>query len=277
MATYAIGDVQGCFETLQVMVRRIAFDPKRDQIYLLGDLVNRGPGSEQVLRWAMEHESVVHAVLGNHELHLFSRALGVTRTKHWDTLDGILSAPDADALVGWLRAQPLARRAGRYLFVHAGLLPQWSAEDALRLAREAEAVLQGPDAPELLARLRDRPGLAWSEALTGMDRLRAIVQAFTRLRTCWADGRPDDEYDGSPEDAPAGQRAWFDFPAPWRRECTVLFGHWSALGVRITPQAIGLDTGVAWGGALSALRLEDRALFSEPVVEVFQVPLRAEG
>jgi bis(5'-nucleosyl)-tetraphosphatase (symmetrical) len=267
MATYAIGDVQGCDATLAALLGRIAFDPRRDRAILVGDAVNRGPGSLAVLRWAMASGDAVEVLLGNHEMHAIARHLGVARAKSRDTLDDLLAQPDADEIVSWLRARPLAVRAGRWLVVHAGVLPVWSVADTLRLAQEVEGELVGPRAPELLASLVERPGLAWSEDLAGAERLRAIAQALTQLRTCDPEGRPALDFKGRPEDAPPGHRPWFECPGPWASEVTVAFGHWARLGLHVAPHAVCLDTGAAWGGELTALRLEDGGIVHQPVVD----------
>jgi bis(5'-nucleosyl)-tetraphosphatase (symmetrical) len=267
MATYAIGDVQGCFDTLQALLERVGFDPVRDRAILVGDLVNRGPGSQAALRWAVAHEDRVELILGNHELHLIARHLDVAQRKQRDTIDDILGAGDADEVVAWLRRRRLALALDGWLFVHAGLLPEWSFADALGLAREVEDALRGDEAAALLAAARSHNGIAWSGSLSGVARLVAVVQALTQLRTIAADGRPCLEFKGSPQEAPHGCEPWFDVPAPWMDEGTVVFGHWAKLGLKITEHAIGLDTGAAWGGALTALRLEDRELFTQPAVE----------
>lgn len=270
MATYAIGDVQGCFETLQALLRRIEFDPSRDRLISVGDLVNRGPGSAAALRWAMSHEGAVSLVLGNHELHLIGRMLGVRRAKPRDTLDDLLDAPDRDAILDWLRSRPFALPAGDYLVVHAGLLPQWSIADTLRLAGEAQQALRGPDAEATIASLHE-PCEAWREDLPAPLRIRSIVQSLTHLRTCSADGVPCLEFDGPPSRSPAGCRAWFERRGARRDEATVLFGHWAALGLHVTPRAICLDSGAGWGCELTAIRLEDRVLFHQPVLDPLPV------
>ncbi len=267
MATYVIGDVQGCFATLEALLARIGFVAGRDDLVLAGDLVNRGPRSAEVLRWVMRAGGAAMAVLGNHDLHLLARHFGVARPKKRDTLDDVLGAPDREAMIDWLRAQPLAWRRGEYLVTHAGLLPQWSAADAVRLAEETSAALRGPDPHELLARLRERPARRWEESLGGTERLRVIVQALTQLRTCLPDGTPDLDYSGPPAQAPPGQVPWFDDPWRVEREVTVVAGHWATLGLHVGPRAVSLDTGAGWGQALSALRLEDRAVIAQPTLD----------
>ncbi|HZR81109.1 MAG TPA: symmetrical bis(5'-nucleosyl)-tetraphosphatase [Candidatus Binatia bacterium] len=267
MPTYVIGDVQGCFDTLVALLERLRFDPASDRALFVGDLVNRGPRSEEMLRWAIAQGDRVQTVLGNHELHLIARHLGVAGRKRRDTIDGLLAAPDVEEVVTWLRSRPFAIRAGDALVVHAGLLPSWTFDDALALAREAEDALRGREAADLLAAAQERPGTIWSVALSGRERLRAIVQGLTQLRTCRRDGAPCLDFKGAPGEAPEGCRPWFEVPGPWRTDGTVIFGHWAALGLRVDPHAVCLDSGAAWGRALTALRLEDRAIVSQPVVE----------
>jgi bis(5'-nucleosyl)-tetraphosphatase (symmetrical) len=250
MATYAIGDVQGCMRTLDRLLRRIDFS-RRDRLWFCGDLVNRGPRSLDVLRFVHSLGSRAVTVLGNHDLHLIARAEGIDKEKKRDTLDEVLDARDCDELVEWLRHQPLAHREGSYLLVHAGLLPRWTAREALLRARDVEDALQGKRRNELL-----RGKLQASEWLHG----------FTRLRMCHIDGELC-EYDGHPRYAPNGCVPWYAHPRRRSRDVTVLFGHWSALGLHVSPDAIGLDTGCVWGRSLTAMRLEDQAFYCEPGVE----------
>ncbi|MBM4245891.1 MAG: symmetrical bis(5'-nucleosyl)-tetraphosphatase [Deltaproteobacteria bacterium] len=262
MATYAIGDVQGCFGMLKRLLERIEFDPARDRVLLVGDLVNRGPQSAEVLRWAMRNDKSVRAVLGNHDLYLISRALGVTGRKKRDTLDGVLDARDRGDMIDWLRTRPLAFRQNGHLVVHAGILPAWTADEAEHLAGEAEEMLQSRDAARLLTSLGE-PARKWRDDLAGLARIVTIVQVLTRMRTCRKDGVPNLEFSGPPEAAPAGCRPWFDVPGRKEKDVTVVFGHWAALGLHLADRAIGLDTGAVWGNKLTAIRLDDRALFQE--------------
>jgi len=263
MATYAIGDIQGCFGTFRRLLDRIEFDPSRDRVLLVGDLVNRGPQSAEVLRWAMRNDRAVRAVLGNHDLHLIARSLGAAGKKKRDTLDGILEARDRDELVDWLRTRPLVYRENGHMVVHAGILPSWTADDAERLAGEVEEVLQSDEASHLLESVGEPAQRPWSEKLRGMERLRMILQVLTRIRTCTDQGVPCLEFSGSPEDAPPGCSPWFDAPGRKEKDVTIVFGHWAALGLHLGPRAIGLDTGAVWGNKLTALRLKDRAVFQE--------------
>jgi bis(5'-nucleosyl)-tetraphosphatase (symmetrical) len=250
MATYAIGDVQGCMTTLNRLLRRIEFG-RGDQLWFVGDLVNRGPRSLDVLRFVRSLGDRAVTVLGNHDLHLIARAEGIDKDKKRDTLDEILDARDCDELIEWLRHQRVLYRRGSLMLVHAGLLPRWTAKDAQHRARDVEEVLQGRRRNELLR--GKHPASPW-------------LRAFTRLRSCHVDGELS-EYDGQPSRAPAGTYPWFAHPRRRSRDVTVVFGHWSALGLHVSADAIGLDTGCVWGRTLTALRLEDRAFFCEPAAE----------
>jgi len=266
MATYAIGDVQGCFRTLQRLLGAIRFDPAADRLWLVGDLVNRGPRSLEVLRWARSLEKRLSIVLGNHDLHLVGRALGLRRPKSRDTLDAVLDAPDREELIGWLCRQPFVHVEEPYLMVHAGLLPQWSSEDALELADEAHGILAGPAPTPVFEALREEPG-RWKPGLSQRERLQHAVQAFTTLRTCSADGRPCRGFSGPPEQAPHGCVPWFEAPGRRAAMATIVCGHWAALGLRLRPNLLALDTACVWGGSLTAVRLEDRAVFQQKYAE----------
>ena len=280
MVTYAVGDIQGCSATLQRLLDRLrgaGFDERADTLWLAGDLVNRGPGSLAVLRWAVEQERRMGprlvVVLGNHDLHLLGVAAGVERVREGDTFGDVLAAPasERDELIGWLRRRPLLHRAdiaGRPdLMVHAGLLPQWSAADAARLAHEIEVELGSDDWPRALAELRRHKREPWSERLTGAARRGAAASALMRLRTCTAEGRPCDGFSGPPDEAPPGCLPWFDVPSRRSRDHLVVCGHWATLGLRLRDDLLALDTGCVWGQSLTAVRLEDRAVFSEPNAE----------
>jgi bis(5'-nucleosyl)-tetraphosphatase (symmetrical) len=264
MATYVIGDVQGCFITLTRLLRRVDFDSANDRIWLVGDLVNRGPDSLEVLRWAKSMGSRVTAVLGNHDLHLIARAEGARVPKRRDTLEKVLEAPDRDSLIEWLLGRRFLHREGDHVLVHAGLLPAWSLEEADALAWEAQEALRSRRRYQLLESFEGGVAPArWDAELTAIERTRLAVDAFTRLRTLRADGELCLDFTGPPADAPAGCRPWFELSS-LPETVTVFFGHWAALGLHLGRNAIGLDTGCAWGGSLTALRLEDRRVFQEP-------------
>jgi bis(5'-nucleosyl)-tetraphosphatase (symmetrical) len=270
MATYAIGDIQGCFDSLRALLDRCGFDPRLDRVWLAGDLVNRGPRSLEVLRWAKDLGDRAVCVLGNHDLHLLARWADVSRPRRRDTLAQVLTAPDAAELCGWLRARPLLVREGEFALVHAGLDPRWTLDEAAALAREVESALRGAGWGELLADDRGPP-LPWTPELEGIERLRSIASVLTRIRTCRADGTPCSSFSGPPDEAPAGCYPWFDHPLghPLRQQpgATVVFGHWAALGYVEAPGVLALDTGCVWGGALTAVRLDDGAVFQQPAVE----------
>jgi len=260
MAVYAIGDVQGCFDPLQRLLERIAFDPARDTLWFTGDLVNRGPASLEVLRRvrALGRSAVV--VLGNHDLHLLAVAAGVSAHKVRDTFDDVLAAPDRDELLAWLRTRPLLHHdAGAgYTLVHAGLLPQWDLADAQRLAHEAESALAADGSRFFRHMYGDLPD-QWRDDLSGQARLRVIVNAFTRLRFCDAAGRMDLRPKGSLDTQAADLLPWFRVPGRRSRHLRIVFGHWSTLGSYDGDNVLGIDTGCVWGRALTAARLDAAA------------------
>lgn len=263
MATYAIGDVHGCKTELVRLLARIGFDPRNDRLWFAGDLVNRGPDSLGVLRLVRDLGDRATVVLGNHDLHLLSRAQGLSEVRRRDTLDEVLAAPDRDELLGWLRGRPILHAEGDWLLVHAGIHPLWTAADAARLAVELEAELRGEKWTRLVDPAEETPS-AWSEDLGRRARRRFAVTAFTRMRTVDSEARFVFGYTGPPALAPAGAVAWFDQPKSRREpEITVLFGHWAALGFYRGEGVICLDSGCAWGRELSAMRLEDGAVFRE--------------
>jgi bis(5'-nucleosyl)-tetraphosphatase (symmetrical) len=264
MATYAIGDVQGCFAELTQLLERVRFDAATDRLWLVGDLVNRGPQSLEVLRFVRGLGERAVAVLGNHDLHLIARARGHAEARRDDTLQGVLEAPDCDALIDWLRGRPLLHDEGGFVLVHAGLLPQWTRAKAAALAREVEAALRAPGYDRFVAAMYGGKPDRWDDRLAGIDRLRVIVNAMTRLRFCTPDGVMDFQAKGEAGAAPPGHLPWFDVPGRRNADAVIVCGHWSALGVRLRPDLLALDSGCVWGGALSAVRLEDRMLFQVP-------------
>ncbi len=264
MATYAIGDIQGCHTSLQHLLTKIQFDPAVDKLWLVGDLVNRGPDSLAVLRWAKAHQDSVIAVLGNHDLHALVVYEGMVAAHRMDTLDALLAAPDAPSLFEWLRWQRLAYAHDDYLLAHAGLLPQWTAVKTLALAGEVEQVLRSEHYLDFLRHMYGNQPNSWHDDLSGFDRLRVITNSLTRLRICTADGEMEFKFKGKLADVPQGYHAWFDLPARASRDSTVIFGHWSALGLMLKERVIALDTGCLWGGSLTALRLQDRQVFQVP-------------
>jgi bis(5'-nucleosyl)-tetraphosphatase (symmetrical) len=259
MANYLIGDVQGCDAALQRLLDEISFSPSRDAIFLLGDLVNRGPDSAAVLRRLMGYGDSARCLLGNHDLHLLAVAHGVRPAHRSDTLDGILQAPDRPALLAWLRQQRMAMLESfggeDILMVHAGVLPSWTAAQTMALAGEVQAMLRGPDLEEFLQQMYGNQPARWEDSITGMARLRVIVNALTRLRFCTPQGQMEFETKEGAHAAPQGFVPWFDAPGRQTADVTVAFGHWSTLGWLEHRHLLALDTGCVWGGHLSAVRL----------------------
>jgi bis(5'-nucleosyl)-tetraphosphatase (symmetrical) len=255
MALYLIGDVQGCDAPLGRLLEEIDYSPSRDTLYLLGDLVNRGPASGAVVRRLMGYGDSAQCLLGNHDLSLLAVAHGRRAPHRNDTMDKVLLAPDRGALIEWLRHQRMAIHAHGLLMVHGGVLPQWDAAQTLRLAAEVEDVLRGPGLVDFLSEMYGNQPAQWDDALKGADRLRVIVNALTRLRFCTPEGVMDLKSSGGPADAPPGYLPWFDVPGRKTADTTIAFGHWSTLGLLQRRDIISLDTGCVWGGCLSALRL----------------------
>ncbi len=261
VSTYVIGDIQGCFASLMQLMKTIQFDRTLDRLWFVGDLVNRGPRSLEVLRWIRDLGDRATPVLGNHDLHLLALAEGVRTAKPQDTLEEVLLAPDRDELLDWLRHLPLLHRENRYVLVHAGLLPAWTTAQAEELACEASRAILSKAGRELLGFFQCGESMRWRRDLEETERLQLTLQVLTRIRTCDRDGVPCLDFSGPPAEAPEGCVPWFDAPGRQDTEDVVLFGHWAALGLMQSPRAIGLDTGCVWGGSLTALRLEDRQVF----------------
>lgn len=260
MSTYAIGDVQGCFDELQQLLKTFNFRKKTDRLWFVGDLVNRGPKSLEVLRFVRDLGDRAISVLGNHDLHLVSEHEGFDTARKGDTFDDVLGAPDRKELVDWLRSRPMMHVEGGWAMVHAGLVPQWTVQKGLLLGREVERALRGAGYREFLKHMYGSKPDQWNEALAGWDRLRVIVNVMTRMRFCTHDGKMDLKAKGVK--APDEYRPWFTLRKNDKQ--AIVFGHWSALGLKLTPKLAALDSGCVWGGTLSAMRLEDRALFQVP-------------
>jgi bis(5'-nucleosyl)-tetraphosphatase (symmetrical) len=259
MATYAIGDIQGCFKSLRRLLHHLSFDPQKDRLWPVGDLVNRGPDSLATLRFIKSLGASVFPVLGNHDLFLLAAAENIVTLRPKDTIQDVLGADDRSELTDWLRRQPLHKREGQFLMVHAGLLPQWTIAEAAKLAAEVETVLAGPDYRELLHELFHGPTPQWDPALKGMERLVSITRVFTRLRTTTPDGEMS-SYSGPPDEAPAGFLPWFRIPSRRSSDATIITGHWAALGLHIESNVLAIDSGCVWGRQLTAVRLEDRSI-----------------
>ena len=261
MATIAIGDVQGCYDQLMLLLESAGYDERRDRLWFVGDLVNRGPQSLATVRFVKSLGERAVTVLGNHDLSLFVIAEGLTKPHIGDTFDEVLAAPDREELLAWMRQQKMMHAEGGYAMVHAGLLPQWSISQALALAREVEAALGGPDHREFLRNLYGNEPARWRDELAGYDRLRIIVNAMSRMRLVSADGTMEFGHKLGLAKLPAGYMPWYDVPGRASRGSAVIFGHWAALGLVLRDDVVCLDTGCVWGRGLSALRLEDRRLF----------------
>lgn len=264
MAIYAIGDIQGCYVSFKRLLEKIAFNPAVDRLWLVGDMINRGKYSLEVMRWIVEHEHVVNVVLGNHDLHALCVYEGFGKVHRSDTLETLFSADDGPELIHWLRQQPLMVVENDIAMVHAGLLPQWSIEQALSLAGEVETKLRSEGYREFLRNMYGNQPNRWDADLTGMDRLRLITNTFTRLRIMDACGAMEFSFKGEMDQIPDGYVPWFEAANRQSVGHLIVFGHWSALGLHLTADVMGIDTGCLWGRELTALRLEDRQTFSVP-------------
>lgn len=268
MPRWIIGDVQGCFRELTALLETIAWDPAADEVWLAGDLVNRGRQSLAVLRWARSQGDRVKMVLGNHDLHLIGRALGLRRARKRDTLEPILAAPDRDELIAWLRSRPLLIRDGDVLMVHAALHPKWSVKQATRLARKLERMLQGPEAGALVGDMSFKFPLTWAEATADEAlRMRFALAMFTRARCFDHSGRARWDYTGTLDDAPGDRIPWFRVPHVRPADGPkIFFGHWAALGHHVEPGFEAIDTGCVWGNALMAVCVDDGRVVSVPAL-----------
>ena len=261
MATFAIGDLQGCYRQFEQLLDLIGFDRVQDRLWLVGDIVNRGPDSLEILRFVKGLTDAVIMVLGNHDLHLLMVAEGCASLSRNDTIQDILSAPDREELLHWLRQQKLLHVDGNYALVHAGLLPSWSIAQASELARAVEVVIRGEEFHEFCSHMYGDQPDHWNDGLSGYARLRVVINAMTRMRVCTPDGKMDFKFKGMVKDIPDGYLPWFETPHRASREATIIFGHWSALGLQLRNNLIALDTGCLWGGTLTAIRLDDRRVF----------------
>ena len=261
---YAIGDIQGCHAELCALLDAIGFSARDDRLWLVGDLVNRGPQSLAVLREIRALGDAAVTVLGNHDLHLLAVAAGHGKVHRGDTIDDILQAPDRHDLLDWLMRRPLVAGDDAQLLVHAGLLPSWTPADARAHSREVQAKLASDDAGRFLSVLYGDAPHRWRSDLDGDDRLRAIVNVCTRLRFCTADDRMEFREKRGADHAPEGFRPWFEHANRRSRDTTIVCGHWSTLGLTLTPTMMMLDSGCVWGGPLTAISLPGRRLFQVP-------------
>ncbi len=260
MAVYAIGDIQGCYDPFRHLLDELAFDPAKDTLWLAGDLVNRGPKSLKTLRFVKSLGSSVITVLGNHDLHLLALAAGQVRGKQrFESLSKILSAPDRDELIDWLRHQPLAHydEALDTLLVHAGTHQDWDVKQTLERAAEVEACLQSND-ETLLGKMYGNEPAAWSDQLDGYKRLRFIINCLTRMRMLTNQGRLNFSHSGSPVPVRKKYVPWFEYENRATADTRIAFGHWSALGLMVMPKLLSLDTGCVWGRQLTAVRIDKK-------------------
>lgn len=263
---YLMGDLQGCCQPLERMLQTIDFSPSRDHLYVLGDLVNRGPDSLGVLRRLRGLDNAATCLLGNHDLHLLAVAHGVRKPHRSDTLEPILNTPDRDEWLGWLRQQRLAVHEQGWLMVHAGVVPQWDAAQTVALAGEVETLLRSPEVGEFLTLMYGNEPARWDDSLQGVDRWRCVVNSLTRLRFCAADGTMEFATKEGAGGAPEGYMPWFEVPGRRTRGTPVAFGHWSTLGLINRDDLLALDTGCLWGGHLTAVRVDGATR------EVIQIP-----
>jgi bis(5'-nucleosyl)-tetraphosphatase (symmetrical) len=264
LAVYAIGDIQGCYKPFRKLLKSLHFKPGADQLWLVGDLVNRGPHSLEVLRYVRDLGDDAKVVLGNHDLNLLAVAYGDRTIRQRDTLKPILKAKDCDELLTWLRQQPLLHHDKKldYTMVHAGLPPQWDLKTAKACAAEVEKVLSGKHFKDFLRHMYGDQPQRWSKSLSGWSRLRFCTNALTRLRFCTANGRLDMASSGPPGTEPPGYMPWFEVPGRESSKLNLVTGHWSALGTVIRPGVLSLDSGCVWGQHLTAYRLDKK---SKPV------------
>jgi bis(5'-nucleosyl)-tetraphosphatase (symmetrical) len=260
MATYAIGDVQGCSQPLHRLLDRIQFNPQHDRLWFVGDLVNRGPDSAGVLRLIKALGPAASVVLGNHDLFLLAAAQDIVALRPKDTIQDVLNASDRHELIEWLGRRPLYHRERSFVMVHAGLLPQWSVEDAVLFAEEIEHTLAGSESRCFLKELFHGSPRRWEESLTGIARMTAATRVLTRIRTCTITGELSG-FSGPLDDVPPGYFPWFRVPHRRNRDGTIITGHWAALGLHFEDNYWGIDSGCVWGRTLTAVRLEDRTVF----------------
>ena len=265
MAIYAVGDIQGCHDELRALLDAVRFDPEQDKMWFVGDLVNRGPKSLKTLRFIKSMGGAAVCVLGNHDLHLLALAITGSAATSSDDLDKILQADDCDELIDWLRHQPLAHYSKNLntLMVHAGVIPQWSVKDVIARSAEVEKVLRGKHPEKFLNAMYGKKPNEWSDELTGNDRLRFITNCLTRTRFLDKKNRLDFDEKLGPKTAPDNLTPWFQAKKRKTADSRIVFGHWSTLGLMDKPGLLALDTGCAWGGALTAIRLDGPAILVE--------------
>ncbi|MBU2708026.1 symmetrical bis(5'-nucleosyl)-tetraphosphatase [Zooshikella marina] len=265
MTTFAVGDIQGCFDELQQLLTQVEFDPLRDELWVVGDIVNRGPKSLETLRYLYSLGDRCKAVLGNHDLHLLAIAYGKQPPRKGDSLDSILEAPDREELLSWLRFRPLIYydELLQVTMVHAGIPPHWSLKKALRRAKEVETILQSDNFTDFLVNMYGNQPNDWSKKLKGWDRLRIITNYFTRMRFCSSDGQLELTHKSGSNQAPAGFQPWYNHSNRKTHDDLIIFGHWAALEGKAEHENVyALDTGCIWGNALTIMNIEARTLHS---------------
>lgn len=270
MATYFVGDLQGCYDELQLLLDKVRFDPAKDQLNLVGDLVARGDKSLECLRLVKSLGSSAQTVLGNHDLHLISTALGIKKVKPRDRVEAIFNAPDFAELIDWLRHQPLLvhNEQQNWLMVHAGISPDWDLATAKTCAGEVENILRNGDYHWLIRNMYENRPECWATDLQTPDRLRYSINAFTRMRFCYRDHRLDFDCKSPPKEAPAALTPWFNLDNPLYKQTGIIFGHWASLVNETTPDNIyALDTGCVWNNRMTMLRWEDHRYFSQPAIK----------
>lgn len=264
MATYIVGDIQGCFDELQRLLEKVSFSAKKDQLWLAGDLVARGPKSLETLRFVKSLGASAIVVLGNHDLHLLAVAHGIKKVKDKDRTAPIFTAPDKEELLTWLAQQPLMAEHDEFVMCHAGISPQWNLKTARKCAREVERIIQSEELPWLLKNMYSNQPDSWDDSLQGLDRYRYSINAFTRMRFCFPDGRLDMDCKLPPQQVSGNELIpWFEVPKRIHLNKAVLFGHWAALQGYMNNEVIGLDTGCVWGGSLTMIRWEDKKIFTQ--------------
>ncbi|MBT0113606.1 bis(5'-nucleosyl)-tetraphosphatase (symmetrical) ApaH [Vibrio alginolyticus] len=264
MATYIVGDIQGCFDELQRLLEKVSFSAKKDQLWLAGDLVARGPKSLETLRFVKSLGASAIVVLGNHDLHLLAVAHGIKKVKDKDRTAPIFAVPDKEELLTWLAQQPLLAEHDEFVMCHAGISPQWNLKTARKCAREVERIIQSEKLPWLLKNMYSNQPDSWDDSLQGLERYRYIINAFTRMRFCFPDGRLDMDCKLPPQQVSSNELIpWFDVPKRIHLNKAVLFGHWAALQGYMNNEVIGLDTGCVWGGSLTMIRWEDKKIFTQ--------------
>ena len=266
MTRFAVGDLQGCLKPLKKLLKQCNFDPSTDELWLVGDLVNRGPDSLDTLRFLYGIRDSLKITLGNHDLHTLALARGATSRGRHPTLKALLKAPDRKTLMDWLCTLPLVYRdpSGDFIMSHAGIPSIWSSDKALALSKEIQTVLQSDQLDGFLAAMYGNEPNCWHDDLQGMERFRCITNYLTRMRLCDEHGSLNLAYKGDGEAFPAGDKAWFDWQAPGDRQETIIFGHWAALqGKTGREDIIGLDSGCVWGNCMTLLNMETRQRYQQ--------------